>query len=451
MVQHYSQPRFLIEQSLPLELFVNELPKATFSDWTQDRIVPFWGTNAGAEVLPFQSWRHFKEAFAPELIARAINESNIKVNTCLDPFGGSGTTALACQFLGVHPIAIEVNPFLADLIESKLCSYNPNELADDLKSIISESHIRYNNNADSLQDLPPTFVEPGKKERWIFDDAIARRLASLRYCISKLTNKNHARLFKVILGGILIEASNVIVNGKGRRYRGDWNKRRRNANSVFSAFSYAARKAITEVHQFRNRSCLTYNMLRGDCREALKPEVRYDLVIFSPPYPNSFDYTDVYNVELWTLGYLRTKEANTALRESTLSSHVQVARAFPAAPTESATLIATIAQLDAVRAQLWNKSIPDMVGGYFAELAALLDNLYAGLTPGGKAWIVVGDSQYRSVQIETATIISEYAVSKNWTVESIEPFRSMRASPQQGGKAELAESLIVLSKAQEAV
>ncbi len=92
----------------------------TFEDWTQRRSVSSLGTNAGAAELPFQSWRHFKEAFAPELIARAVAHSQLPVKHCIDPFGGSGTTSLACQFLGIHPITMEVNPFLADLIEAKL-------------------------------------------------------------------------------------------------------------------------------------------------------------------------------------------------------------------------------------------------------------------------------------------------------------------------------------------
>jgi DNA modification methylase len=59
------------------------------------------GTNAGSIDLPFQGWRRFKEAFAPELIERAVHESIIPVHHLVDPFGGSGTTALAAQFLGI--------------------------------------------------------------------------------------------------------------------------------------------------------------------------------------------------------------------------------------------------------------------------------------------------------------------------------------------------------------
>jgi hypothetical protein len=88
-----------------------------FRQWTGDRELATIGTNAGSATIAFQGWRNFKEAFAPELVERAINETG-KVRHVIDPFGGSGTTALAAQFLGAKPTTIEVNPFLADLRDS---------------------------------------------------------------------------------------------------------------------------------------------------------------------------------------------------------------------------------------------------------------------------------------------------------------------------------------------
>ena len=133
----------------------------TFDEWTRGRTVPAIGTNAGANSLPFQNWRHFKEAFAPEVVARAIEESPIPVKRCIDPFGGSGTTALACQFLGVHPNTIEVNPYLADLIRAKLTSYDADELAKDLGHVVGCAKLERKSRRKPFPGLPPTFVEPG--------------------------------------------------------------------------------------------------------------------------------------------------------------------------------------------------------------------------------------------------------------------------------------------------
>src|SRR5438309_1820924 len=81
-------------------------------------------SNVEAQELPFQRWYRFKEAFSPRFVSTAIASLPRRPNVCVDPFGGSGTTSLTCQFLGVRPVTIEVNPFLADLIESKLHRYD---------------------------------------------------------------------------------------------------------------------------------------------------------------------------------------------------------------------------------------------------------------------------------------------------------------------------------------
>ncbi len=133
-------------------------PCVSFETWTGLRKIVSIGSNAGAEPLPFQKWHHFKEAFAPEVVARAVRESHRPVATCLDPFGGSGTTALACQFLGISPTTIEVNPYLADLIEAKLGEYDPVELAQGFRQIVRAAS-RKAGDLRQLAKLPPTFIE----------------------------------------------------------------------------------------------------------------------------------------------------------------------------------------------------------------------------------------------------------------------------------------------------
>lgn len=414
-----------------------------FDEWTQGRAISSFGTNAGADELPFQSWRNFKEAYAPELVQRAVGESKIAVRRALDPFGGSGTTALACQFLGVHPTTVEVNPFLADLIEAKLCQYDADKLARDLGVIASMAPKGAQHTSTRLDHLPPTFVEPGINDRWIFDQPVAQRIAALLEAIEGLSDKKHRRLFRVLLGGILVEVSNVVISGKGRRYRRGWQSRTRASTCVDDAFFASARAAIGDIHRFASRRETDYELIRGDARTAIS-NAKCDLALFSPPYPNSFDYTDVYNVELWVLGYLRSFASNRELRTSTLSSHVQVSRAFSPPPSGSLLLDQTVRELANGRSNLWDKRIPEMVGAYFADLIGIVRQIKGSLSPGGSLWLVVGDSRYAGIQVATADIIAELAKAGGWLIHENEPFRSMRLSPQQGGRAELKETLIKL-------
>ena len=429
--------------------FVNQqYPQPTFYDWTGSREVMSLGTNAGAQTLPFQDWRRIKEAFTPELIARALNESPIEVRRCIDPFGGSGTTGLACQFLRVHPIVAEVNPYLADLIEAKLTTYPSAEtLVGDLVAVIDSSTRNTLTDAKRrFESAPPTFVEPGHKGRWIFNIEVADRIAALRDAIDEIQNPSR-RLLRVLLGGILIEVSNVVISGKGRRYRRRWKDRIVPADRVTELFYVSARRAIEDIYRFADRSVTSYEIIRGDSRVALRNIEPCQLAVFSPPYPNSADYTDVYNVELWSLGYLNGPRDNTELRSATLSSHVQGARVFPKAPAGSSTLQEILDKLHAQRAELWDHRIPTMVGGYFSDLLKVLSSLHRILAPEGTVWLVVGDSRYADVQIPVAKILKELVVEAGWAVHSIEPFRSMRTSAQQGGEHMLTEQLLVLRRA----
>lgn len=405
-----------------------------------------FATNSGAQKLPFQRWHRFKEAFTPELVEKAISSCPITVERCIDPFGGSGTTGLACQFLGVHPILAEVNPYLADLIESKLAAYPSTAvLASDLQTVIE---LAADTTDDSLLDrfgsLPPTFIEPGHKDRWVFDEHVAKSISALLIAIESLSNPSHQILFKALLGGVLVEVSNVLVNGKGRRYRRRWSSRSIPTTRVLELFSYATTAAINDINRFSSRCVTSYEIIRGDSRSSLRDIAPCELAVFSPPYPNSFDYTDVYNLELWMLGYLTGRESNSRLRYATLSSHVQISRDFSDPPDGSIQLYEIITQLKSRRAQLWNSGIPEMIGAYFSDLMVVLKQLQSVLVDNGIAWIIVGDSRYAGIQVPVASILGDLAESQGWNCLRVDPVRTIRTSAQQGGERKLVEQVLIL-------
>lgn len=416
----------------------------SFDDWVKQRHLVSMGTNAGAGVLPFQMWCHFKEAFAPEVVARAVKESDIAVGRCLDPCGGSGTTALACQFLGVEPVTIEVNPYLAELIEAKLCGYDIASLAKDVGHVAEEA-ADMNVDCNSLMmNGPSTLVEPGINDRWVFDLPVADRIISIRQCIDRVPDKRNRRLMRVILGGQLVNFSNVRISGKGRRYRNRWHERKVAPETVLVRFVEALSAAVRDITSHRNRPTKSYDVKCGDARTLVRAVEPVDVVVFSPPYPNSFDYTDVYNLELWMLGYLKSRSDNADLRQATLTSHVQLQRDYAIPPSSSPALASVLEQLMARKTELWHRDIPSMVGGYFADLAGLLQDLRFKLREGGQVHMVVGDSRYAGVTVPVAEIVSELAPSCGFDVIESDPFRSMRASAQQGGSNILPETLIVL-------
>lgn len=200
-----------------------------------------------------------------------------------------------------------------------------------------------------------------------------------------------------------------------------------------------------DIQSFAGRPRVRSVIEHGDSRNA-RISGNFGLSVFSPPYPNSFDYTDVYNLELWMLGYLQESSDNRELRSGTLTSHVQLLRAYDAPPPGSPLLTSTYNELITVRDELWSVWLPDMVGAYFSDLARVIARIWLHLLPSAQCWIVVGDSQYADVHIPVARILEEIAQFNGWPVAQVEPIRHMRSSPQQGWKAKLSETLVVLQK-----
>lgn len=393
----------------------------------------------------FQRWFHFKEAFSPEFVSEAISKLGYRPSHVIDPFGGSGTSAITSQLLSIDATTVEVNPFLADVIEAKLSRLT----SEKLLSAAAEFQARLiGTPADlsRLAHLPATFIEGEGKERYIFPADVAGRIAQYLTCIDAIEEADVQRLFRVLLGAVLIDCSNVYVNGKGRRYRGAWKANQPTPAKLDECFGHQFNTCFEDVLRFEDRPRSSVTVINGDARTALKDvHEKADLIVFSPPYPNSFDYTDIYNVELWVLGYFSSAADNTTLRNQTLRSHVQIRRAYEGPKNTSQRLTGVLDALATRRDTLWDPTIPDMVGAYFRDLELVLEQAQRLLKPSGRAMMVVGDSRYSEVRIEVAAILAELARSMGFSRVTTREVRQMRSSAQQGGSFQLAESIVELA------
>lgn len=410
----------------------------------QDLSAPL-STAQGVGNVPFQRWFKFKEAFSPKFVHDVIQRSSIEVKNILDPFGGSGTTALTSQLMGIKPTTIEVNPFLADLIESKLTSYNSESLIDDWSYVMKIVDIQTPDLALLYKSAPKTLYHNNEELRWIFNKEIIYRIAQYRESFEKIEKKENKNLLKVLLGAILIPFSNVLINGKGRRYRKNWQSLTYSTDSFDAALHQKVDDAIFDIVRYSRTKSEEYHLFRGDSRKLISEVETSDLVLFSPPYPNTFDYTDIYNVELWALGYLNDSEDNKMLRSNTLRSHVQIKMSSSPRPISS-TLSETLDKLDGKRKELWNKNIPDMISYYFHDINLIMTESMRILENNGMAVIVIGDSRYSDIKIDTTKITCELAKEIGFTIKDLQEIRIMKSSAQQGWAKNLSETAIFLEK-----
>lgn len=440
-------------QATTLDRFIKEhggdlgaVGKLNFASWLKsvDHKAPV-SSNMPSQNLPFQRWYRFKEAFSPLMVLEALMGLGFWPETCLDCFGGSGTTALTSQFLGIRPTTVEVNPFLADLIEAKLSTYDREKLLDDYCHVIERAlEIRIDLRTMRYAAWPATMVEPGINGRWLYPRETFRRILALREAIEGLDDNMNRRLLRVLLGSILVDMSNILISGKGRRYRKGWQYSQKSPDDVSATFQSAFNDALYDITAHGQRQMPAFKIIRGDARTQIAETGSCDVALFSPPYPNSFDYTDVYNVELWVLGYLNSRKDNMALRMATLRSHVQVSRDLSWEHLGSSTLNNTVGKLRKAKDRLWNHNLPEMVGAYFADLDMILRGIRSQLNLKGALMMTVGDSRYADVLVDVGKILKELAPSAGYICEAITPIRLMKTSAQQGWVASLSENLVRL-------
>ncbi|EGT5656635.1 site-specific DNA-methyltransferase [Citrobacter braakii] len=426
-------------------LISSKLHEQDVIDWLSEyRDSAPTSSNQGTSNLPFQRWFKFKEAFSPKFVADTLGALPYKVDTCLDPFLGSGTTAVTCRMLGINSIGTEVNPFLADLIEAKLTPINTAQFVELYEKIINNLGI-LNEDRVLTEGMPRTLTEPGVKDRYVFSISAYETIRAILRNSYNLPLE-FGRLLRVLLGSVLVENSNVVINGKGRRYRKNWTNQYKSGSDVIRSLDIAVDKACADITRFSGLPQGQHAILRGDTRGLLPKIKKADAIIFSPPYPNSFDYTDVYNLELWMLDYLKSAHDNKALRNRTFRSHVQSLWNKSDFTARSSTLFETISELERKRALLWNKNIPEMVTYYFDDLYNIFFEFKRILDNGHHAIVAIGDSRYADVHIDVATILQESVADLGFQLVNRGAIRSMRSSSQNGGKLELSEHCLVFEK-----
>ena len=314
---------------------------------------------------PFHRWYPFVEGYSKEFIQSIVKEMDRNNLVCLEPFSGSGTTALELQNCGIACFAFEVNPLMYLIARVKLengyelerFEYWYDYIVKERSKKIVELETEFN-----------TLYQGEGKKKWNYNTDIGIAVEKLRQVIESISEVIYKELFKVALAAILLDVSNLYRNGKCLSYKKKWEDRKIVEKDVFDKFD---EKVLNEL-KCDNENSITRTKINNkerlynqDSRIGIANEVddnSIDLVITSPPYLNSRDYTDTYMLELKTLGFTKTSEEIKELREKTLRSHVQI-KWNDTSNVNNELLENTLVELEEASKEIekWNDSIIDMV------------------------------------------------------------------------------------------
>lgn len=392
---------------------------------------------------PFQRWCRYKEGYSIELVERLIEKYNTNSNgVILDPFLGSGTTIIGANSLGLAGVGFEVNPFSYHLAKCKSCEYSKNDIAELKKCIdfvltkAKDETIAYTLPALSFSDK-------------VLNSEIEGYYMRIKVAIDSLSVSEKIKSV-LSLGWVskIEEFSNYRKAGNGlkaKRYKTphlvtieevENSLAKLYADMVSDIEGYSADKKAT----IYNDSCL--NMSKIIQNSSISG------IIFSPPYANCFDYTEIYKLELWFGQYVKSYADLKSLRQKSLRSNLN-GLLMDDNVVSSIYLDELLSELRTKK--LWDKRIPLMLQLYFSDMFKVIEQCYGVLERDGFCAIVVGNSAYSGVVFPTDLLLANYAESIGFEVDQILVDRYIITSSQQYEETKvlkdyLRESVVCLRK-----
>jgi hypothetical protein len=250
---------------------------------------------------------------------------------------------------------------------------------------------------------------------------------------------------------------NAKADGKCLRYKKDWEDLKYGADDFVESFETHLKMIIEDLSSVPVGA--NVDVSNDDSRKALGALPRkFRLCITSPPYLNSFDYSDVYRPELFLMEMVRNTQQLRSIRLRTVRSHVQVHWDTPTQSNFGDMYKDTMRGLRKVEDDLWDRRIPMMVQAYFEDMKCILQQLYRRATSDAQVWLVVSTSAYGGVEIPVDLILANIGTQSGWFLREIGVIRQIRHSghhwrklpDDEGPTAKLRESVVVFERSAKA-
>jgi site-specific DNA-methyltransferase (cytosine-N4-specific) len=243
--------------------------------------------------------------FIPDIPATAIDAFTQPGDTVLDPFCGCGTAAVEARVSGRAFIALDVNP-LATMLTAGKCEV-PNGQA--------RTAIRRWDSMLIVDTAAPHWLPPIPNFDYWFDSEVAAQLAALLRAIESYAGS--PEFLRSVFASIIVRVSRQESETRYRRVNRDVS-----AAKVLNLFSRRLELALNMAEDLE-RHCAgdaPRRYLTADARDLADVVDRESaqLAVFSPPYPNAFDYHLYHRFRMFWLGtdprLVKHKEIGAHLR-----------------------------------------------------------------------------------------------------------------------------------------
>jgi hypothetical protein len=444
-----------------------------------------FGTLVGSEDLrhaPVHRWFAYKEGFSPVLLNRVIESLGLPIGLKVsDSFGGVATTALAGL---AHPSvsevrSVEYSPFARFVGQTKL---RWPALDSERLTNLLEPALEFD---QSRPVEVPELAAFSNKE--IFSRGLVQQLLRAREHLRRLPGASEAERDFLLLGlaAVIEDLSGAMKDGRALRIKRGRTRRLSSLaatpplvpvkGKVKRALAGQWSAMIGDLRSLEPGAKVAAGTvahhLPGDARDLASislqdgsrafPDGWADLSLFSPPYLNCIDYTEIYKLELWLMGFVSDQQVFRETRLGTLRSHPSIRfperTYFDSVEADVVDLVEGAA--DWIKHNGSRPEVGPIVKQYFEDMLQVWREQFRVLAPGASAVCVIANSTFSRreqavdgtrqehwrLPLLTDVIVAELAKIAGFSKVEIWEARALRPRNVQQGQAR--EALVVVSKA----
>ena len=355
-------------------------------------------------------WLRLTPAYSVKVVQEAISRrgEGLKV---LDPFCGTGTTALCAVAEGHRATTVDINPFLTWLAHAKTSAYSARSLAEAERAGLAALDLTHRR---AIEPAPPPDIH--RIERW-WPEAASCFLAYLKAAIIASTTNTQVRdLLRVAFCRTLIKLSSASFNHQSMSFKDDDSQGQLQIDLDAGAVFLDDLQFVLDGASDNPPGRAT--VIQGDARDLSQlTDAGFDLVVTSPPYANRMSYIRELRPYMYWLGYLaNARDAGEldwhaiggtwGIATSRLSTWTR--RSDRWLPDELHGIVAQIA----ADANANGGLLAAYVAKYCEDMSRHFDSLRTVLKRGAHIHYVVGNSTFYGVLVPTeqlyAAMLREY-------------------------------------------
>jgi len=373
-------------------------------------------------------WLRLTPAYSVKIVDELLSTFPGKPTHILDPFCGTGTTALCAANLGFTATTVEINPFLAWLAATKTASYSTATIQAAREACGEAIALTKKRDCISMAEPPIHNIE-----RWW--DAQARSfLCRLRPALEQATapGSPERSLLLIAFCRTLIALSNASFNHQSMSFRTD----NQIGLDIPIDMPGMFRRDLSDILSGAMLPPQTStNIIHGDARALGQLNGRFDLVVTSPPYANRMSYIRELRPYMYWLGYLASgREAGEldwlsiggtwGIATSRLAAWEANGKAF--IPKWLTRALDAIAHADNANGHLLANYIAKYADDMWRHFASLADVM----SPGGKVHYIVGNSVFYDTLLPTERLYADMLAELGFSRIEVRPIRKRNSKKE---------------------